>query len=190
MDLWCLFTGQTFIQLSCCFAAEAMFKPLEDTVALLVRFGDHLDPEVVKQLEDGPRQWRLLCKKMFRYWVAAGLAISVGVPMPRLQLLPLNCRYSANYVPQGPFTRGMYCNMLLPGPCSRREELAPFQTAEAIDVRRKSDAFGEKLDAYRAFFLQQAPFAVADNELSLEHVSNRMDEAGWWTALRGWRVWY
>jgi len=42
-----------------------MFKPLEDTVALLVRFGDALDPALIKQLEDGPRQWRLLWKKMF-----------------------------------------------------------------------------------------------------------------------------
>lgn len=33
---------------------------------LLSRFGEQLDPELVKQLEDGPRQWRMLCKKMFR----------------------------------------------------------------------------------------------------------------------------
>lgn len=58
--------------------AEAMFKPLEDTAALLVRFGDQLEPELVKQLEDGPRQWRLLVKKMFRWgrlvsgWVGSG----------------------------------------------------------------------------------------------------------------------
>ena len=57
--------------------------------------------------------------------------------------------------------------------CSRREEFAPFQTAEAIDVRRKSDAFGEKVDAYRSFFLQKAPFAIAGGELGLEHVSGR-----------------
>lgn len=43
-----------------------MFKPLEDTVALLTRFGDAPDAELLRQLEDGPRQWRLLCKKMFR----------------------------------------------------------------------------------------------------------------------------
>lgn len=55
--------------------------------------------------------------------------------------------------------------------CRRREELAPFQAAEAIDVRRKSDAFGEKLEAYCAFFLQKAPFAAPDGgNLSLEHV--------------------
>lgn len=58
--------------------------------------------------------------------------------------------------------------------CRRHEELAPFQAAEAIDVRRKSDAFGEKLEAYRAFFLQKAPFAVPDGgDLSLEHVRMR-----------------
>lgn len=58
--------------------------------------------------------------------------------------------------------------------CSRREEFAPFQAAEAIDVRRKSDAFGEKVDAYRAFFLQKAPFAVpGGGDLSLEQVGER-----------------
>lgn len=61
--------------------------------------------------------------------------------------------------------------------CSRREEFAPFQTAEAIDVRRKSDAFGEKLDAWRAFFQHRAPFAVpAGADLGLEHVSGGV---GW-----------
>lgn len=55
----------------------------------------------------------------------------------------------------------------------RREELAPFQAAEAIDVRRKSDAFGEKVDAYRAFFLQKAPFAASSTGLSLEQASTR-----------------
>ena len=54
---------------------------------------------------------------------------------------------------------------------SRREELAPFQAAEAIDVRRKSDVFGERVDAYRAFFLQKAPFAVPSTDLSLEQVT-------------------
>lgn len=43
-----------------------MFKPLEDTVALLGRFGDQLEPELLKQLEEGPHQWRLLSKKVFR----------------------------------------------------------------------------------------------------------------------------
>lgn len=55
--------------------------------------------------------------------------------------------------------------------CSRREELAPFQIAEAIDVRRKSDAFSVKVDLFRAFFQQRAPFAVASDKLTLEHVS-------------------
>ena len=46
-------------------SAEAMFKPLQDTVALLDRFGNPLEPELLRRLEDGPRQWRLLSKKMF-----------------------------------------------------------------------------------------------------------------------------
>jgi len=42
-----------------------MFKPLQDTVALLDRFGNQPEPELLRRLEDGPRQWRLLSKKMF-----------------------------------------------------------------------------------------------------------------------------
>lgn len=48
-----------------CLSAEAMFKPLQDTVALLDRFANPLEPELLQRLEDGPRQWRLLSRKMF-----------------------------------------------------------------------------------------------------------------------------
>jgi len=52
----------------------------------------------------------------------------------------------------------------------RREILAPLQQAEAIDIRRKSDSFGEKVDDFRKFFQQKAPFSVPGGELKLEHV--------------------
>lgn len=84
---------------------------------------------------------------------------------------------------ESPYLFAIRCLAFFPLARSRREEFAPFQTAEAIDVRRKSDAFGEKLDAYRSFFLQRAPFAVASGELGLEHVSARR----WRTLLLpGW----
>ena len=53
----------------------------------------------------------------------------------------------------------------------RREILAPLQQAEAIDIRRKSDSFGEKVEEFRKFFQQKAPFSVPGGELKLEHVS-------------------
>lgn len=53
----------------------------------------------------------------------------------------------------------------------RREILAPLQQSEAIDIRRKSDAFGEKVEDFRKFFQQKAPFSVPGGELKLEHVS-------------------
>ena len=56
--------------------------------------------------------------------------------------------------------------------CYRREVLAPLQQAEAIDIRRKSDAFGEKVEEFRKFFQQKAPFSVPGAELKLEHVSS------------------
>ena len=62
--------------------AEAMFKPLEDTVALLARFGDQTEPELVQQLEDGPRQWRLLFKKMFRH----AFPCKLPLPLPPIAL--------------------------------------------------------------------------------------------------------
>jgi len=55
----------------------------------------------------------------------------------------------------------------------RREILAPLQQAEAIDIRRKSDSFGEKVEDFRKFFQQKAPFSVPGAELKLEHVRLR-----------------
>ena len=53
--------------------------------------------------------------------------------------------------------------------------LAPLQQAEAIDIRRKSDAFGEKVEDFRKFFQLKAPFSVPGGELKLEHVSRMSD---------------
>ena len=54
---------------------------------------------------------------------------------------------------------------------------APLQTAEALEVRRKSDAFAERVEAFRAFFLSRAPFGAPNGgtELTVEQV-------------RGWRA--
>eukprot|EP00891_Asterochloris_glomerata_P002883 jgi/Astpho2/2883/Aster-01037 len=97
---------------------DNMFEPLRDTVALLAKFGITMSEIVLKQLEDGPLQWKGLKKKVFQ----------------------------------------------------RREQLAPLQQAEAIEIRRKSDAFGEKVEEFRKFFQQKAPFSVPGGELKLEHV--------------------
>ena len=55
--------------------------------------------------------------------------------------------------------------------------LAPLQQAEAIEIRRKSDTFGERVEAFRRFFQQKAPFAVPGGVLKLEHVSFSMHVA-------------
>ena len=52
--------------------------------------------------------------------------------------------------------------------------MAPLQQAEAIDIRRKSDAFGEKVEDFRKFFQLKAPFSVPSGELKLEHVSRNV----------------
>lgn len=53
---------------------------------------------------------------------------------------------------------------------NRREQLASLQQAEAIEIRRKSDAFSERVDDFRKFFLRRAPFSVVNSELKLESV--------------------
>ena len=52
----------------------------------------------------------------------------------------------------------------------RREAIAPLQTAEAVEVKKKSDAFGAKVEEFRKFFLAKAPFAISEQHLTLEHV--------------------
>ena len=46
--------------------ADNMFEPLRDTVALLAKFGITMSETVLKQLEDGPLQWKGLKKKVFQ----------------------------------------------------------------------------------------------------------------------------
>ena len=52
----------------------------------------------------------------------------------------------------------------------RRESLSYLQQAEAVEIRRKSDAFQQRVEDFRAFFLQAAPFAIAEPELTMQHV--------------------
>ena len=52
----------------------------------------------------------------------------------------------------------------------RREQLAPLQQEEAIDIRRRSDAFAEKVEGFGKFFQRRAPFALTNPPLTLEHV--------------------
>lgn len=52
----------------------------------------------------------------------------------------------------------------------RRESLSYLQQAEAVEIRRKSDAFQQRVEDFRAFFLQAAPFAIpAGSELTSQH---------------------
>lgn len=54
---------------------------------------------------------------------------------------------------------------------NRREAIAPLQTKEAVEIRRKSDLFAENVEEFRKFFLAKAPFRIKENDLTLEHVS-------------------
>jgi dynein heavy chain len=55
---------------------------------------------------------------------------------------------------------------------TRKEQLTSLQQTEAIEIRRKSDAFGEKVEEYRKFFQRRAPFGVPPpaTEIKLEFV--------------------
>ncbi|KAK9843805.1 hypothetical protein WJX81_007069 [Elliptochloris bilobata] len=50
-----------------------------------------------------------------------------------------------------------------------RESLSYLQQAEAVEIRRKSDGFQQRVEDFRAFFLQAAPFAVTEPELAMQH---------------------
>ena len=54
----------------------------------------------------------------------------------------------------------------------RREALTHLQQAEALQIRRGSDAFQARVDAYRAFFQRAAPFAAPGGTLTSEQVPN------------------
>ncbi|KAF5834390.1 hypothetical protein DUNSADRAFT_8976 [Dunaliella salina] len=45
---------------------------------------------------------------------------------------------------------------------NRREQLTSLQQFEAIEIRRKSDAFNERVEDFRKFFQRSAPFAVSN----------------------------
>jgi hypothetical protein len=60
----------------------------------------------------------------------------------------------------------------------RRETLSHLQQAEAVEIRRKSDAFQARVEDFRAFFQHAAPFAVAGAELTPQHVRPTGDEHG------------
>lgn len=54
----------------------------------------------------------------------------------------------------------------------RKEVLTPLRLMEQAEVRRRSDAFAERVEEYRRFFQRTAPFAVPGGaDLKLEHVS-------------------
>ena len=57
---------ELFLQWPSDLTADNMFEPLRDTVALLAKFGITMSETVLKQLEDGPLQWKGLKKKMFQ----------------------------------------------------------------------------------------------------------------------------
>lgn len=71
---------------------------------------------------------------------------------------------------------------------TRREQLTVLQQAEAIEIRRKSDAFGDRVEEFRAFFQKKAPFAVDGGVLKLEMVRGRVcgGAGGGRVAAAGW----
>lgn len=53
---------------------------------------------------------------------------------------------------------------------TRKEQLTALQQTEAIEIRRKSDAFNVRVEDFRKFFQMRAPFSVLGSELKLEQV--------------------
>lgn len=165
---------------------DNMFEPLRDTVALLTRFGITMTEVVLKQLEEGPLAWKSLKKKMFQRCCFCFIhSAEQEITLALMHLCPLT-----RSITTISHLARLYMQGKCPSSCClgqpnvllslriyhelkwcRREVLAPLQQAEAIDIRRKSDAFGEKVEDFRKFFQQKAPFSVPGGELKLEHVS-------------------
>lgn len=53
---------------------------------------------------------------------------------------------------------------------AKRESLTLMQQLEAAEVRRRSDAFGKKVEDFRDFFLKTAPFNV-QGDLQVDHIA-------------------
>lgn len=134
---------------------EAMFAPLEGAATLLACCSVMLEAAVLERLEKGPREWKALLNKMFR-WDGGGF----WSPAAHHRLCTQLCQSHSTCFPTSTN--------------SKREELAPFQAAEAIEVRRKTDAFTEKVERFRAFFLQRAPFATPGGELTAAQVGGQL----------------
>lgn len=49
---------------------------------------------------------------------------------------------------------------------TRKEQLTSLQQTEAIEIRRKSDAFGVRVEEFRRFFQTRAPFTVPVSTLA------------------------
>ena len=81
----------------------------------------------------------------------------------RLSPYPEPSTFPAPPPPYAPFqldNADFTWNLLKKKMYNRREKLASLQQMEAIEIRRKSDAFNERVEAFRKYFLAQAPFAA------------------------------
>lgn len=77
--------------------------------------------------------------------------------------LSLPPAYHTPSIPTPPVQHPLFCTL--------SHSARPAHThAQAIEIRRKSDAFNERVEDFRKFFLRRAPFAVSGSELKLEHV--------------------
>lgn len=146
----------------------------QDTVALLHSFGIQMNENVLQQLENADFEWNGLKKKMLnrREQLASLQQAEVGGAVcsalhccaGRLHLFAQLCLPSGTAPSPARARNAAACTDVSLGLC------ACTSKPQAIEIRRKSDAFNERVEDFRKFFLKNAPFATAAGELKLEQV--------------------
>jgi hypothetical protein len=131
-----------------------MFEPLKDIAALLQAFGIQLGDSVLKQLDNADLRWdNRPCIRAFMAGAACATQLCMsqnpatvlgqkGRRLPAVETA--GCILSSVFVVLVRRWKGGKKKML-----NRREQLAALQQAEAVEIRRKSDAFALRVDEFR-----------------------------------------
>lgn len=132
---------------------DAMFEPLKETASLLHAFGIQLGDGVLKQMENADLRCAVTGLDLHQASCSGSCHMRHcwnQVMQPRSDAVPScfthHCRFThtLHVVLVSCRWKGLKKKML-----NRREQLAALQQAEAVEIRRKSDAFAERVDEFR-----------------------------------------
>lgn len=127
---------------------DGSFEPLRETVGALTGAGVALPDGVLRQVGGGVFRLRL-CNLLHTCVFAAVCALTAALrQLPNSNTQARRAQTHANKHAQLENAEVRW-KALKKKILNRREALAALQQAEAVDVRRKSDAFAERVEEYR-----------------------------------------